>query len=265
MNDQSRLMQSDLFEGNRLRYGCLIRNHRISQGLTQRQLAQRVGVQKNAVSNWEAGRSRPDLDSIPALCRALGIPVSLFFGIPPVKPIAPADRAVLARYHRLNEGNRKCVDTLIEGCLALQEREQASAQLSASHRIFLNEARTAAGVGNPLDSTRRGEYVRLRNADAYERADEIIIVTGDSMEPTFSDGDYLLVAHTDHIHRGEIGIFVADGEGYVKEYQPDGLHSHNPNYPVLRFTEDDNVHCVGRVVGRITEDMLLRDDSDSGA
>ena len=73
------------------------------------------------------------------------------------------------------------------------------------------------------------------------------------MEPTFYDGDMLLIQHSQEIRIGEIGIFVADGDGYVKEYRADGLHSHNPKYPVLRFTEDDNVRCVGRVLGVLSE------------
>ena len=75
------------------------------------------------------------------------------------------------------------------------------------------------------------------------------------MEPTFHDGDDLLVEHTEELSPGAIGIFVADGEGYVKEYQPDGLHSHNPRYPVLKFSEDDHFRCVGRVLGVVAPDQ----------
>ena len=60
-----------LFARNRAMYGERIRRFRLERGLTQTQLAERVGVKKNAVSNWEAGRSRPDIDSVPALCAAL--------------------------------------------------------------------------------------------------------------------------------------------------------------------------------------------------
>jgi len=81
----------------------------------------------------------------------------------------------------------------------------------------------------------------------------------------------LLVEHTQEVRVGEIGIFVADGDGYVKEYHEDGLHSHNPAYPVLRFTEDDNVRCVGRVLGALNErqfaskeDIQIYEDIHSG-
>ena len=72
----------------------------------------------------------------------------------------------------------------------------------------------------------------------------------------FRDGDELLVEYTPEIREGEIGIFVVAGEGFVKEYRSDGLHSHNPKYKPIRPMQDDNFRCVGRVLGAVTEDML---------
>lgn len=74
------------------------------------------------------------------------------------------------------------------------------------------------------------------------------------MEPDLHDGDDILVQYADAISPGEVGVFVADGEGFVKEYQPDGLHSHNSKYPVLHFNDDDNVRCIGRVIGIVPID-----------
>ena len=72
----------------------------------------------------------------------------------------------------------------------------------------------------------------------------------------FRDGDDLLVEYTPEINPGEIGIFIVAGEGFVKEYQPDGLHSHNARYKTIHPTPDDNFRCIGRVLGIVTEDML---------
>ena len=92
------------------------------------------------------------------------------------------------------------------------------------------------------------------NADNVAAADEIITVTGDSMEPTFHDGDALLVEYTHDLKQGEIGIFIANGEGLVKEYRKNGLYSHNPAYPLLRFSKEDDVRCVGRVLRALSQD-----------
>ena len=57
------------------------------------------------------------------------------------------------------------------------------------------------------------------------------------------------------IRPGEIGIFLVGGQGTVKEYQPDGLHPHNPAYPVVRPEEGKEIRCVGRVLGAVLPSM----------
>ncbi|MBR2823093.1 MAG: helix-turn-helix transcriptional regulator [Clostridia bacterium] len=64
-------------------YGDLIRDYRKKKGLSQEQLGAVAHVKKNAVSAWEAGRSRPDMAIIPELCRRLDLPLYEFFGLPP--------------------------------------------------------------------------------------------------------------------------------------------------------------------------------------
>lgn len=239
---------------NRERYGDVIRRFRTEKGLNQPQLAALIGVNKNAVSNWEAGRTRPDINTVPVLCAALGVSILDFFGAEEnAGGFSRDEQRKLSGYRYLNETNRQLVVKMIDAMLEVQEQEKRRFVEANIRRVFKNAYKTAAGTGNPLDSARRGSYEYLYADPMIDRADEIITVTGNSMEPTFYDGDLLLVEHTQQVRVGEIGIFVADGDGYVKEYHEDGLHSHNPKYPVLKFTEDDNVRCVGRVLGALDE------------
>ncbi len=53
--------------------GTIIRNHRISQGLTQEELGSKVFVSKQAVSKWETGRTLPDIEMVRKLCDILKI------------------------------------------------------------------------------------------------------------------------------------------------------------------------------------------------
>lgn len=53
--------------------GRTIRQYRKACGLTQAQLAQKVGVSIQAVSKWETGAGFPDISQIVPLARALGI------------------------------------------------------------------------------------------------------------------------------------------------------------------------------------------------
>lgn len=239
---------------NRERYGEVIRRRRTEKGFNQPQLAALIGVNKNAVSNWEAGRTRPDINTLPVLCAALEMSISDFFGSEAASgALSPEEQRRLSGYRHLNESNRQIVVRMIDAMLEVQEQEKRTFVAENIRRLFRNAYKTAAGTGNPLESGRRGSYEYLYADPLVDQADEIITVTGNSMEPTFYDGDMLLVQHAQEIRVGEIGIFVADGDGYVKEYHEDGLHSHNPAYPVLKFTEDDNVRCIGRVLGALNE------------
>ena len=50
-----------------------IRDLRQGQGLSQEQLAEKVGVSRQAVSKWEGGLSVPELDKLLALCDCFGV------------------------------------------------------------------------------------------------------------------------------------------------------------------------------------------------
>ncbi len=57
-----------------------IRERRRALGLTQQQLAERLGVSAAAVSKWELNTSYPDVMLLPALARALGIDLNTLMG-----------------------------------------------------------------------------------------------------------------------------------------------------------------------------------------
>lgn len=72
-------------------------------------------------------------------------------------------------------------------------------------------------------------------------------VSGDSMEPTFHDGDRLFIHACDQIAPGRIGVFFMDGKQWVKELGDGVLVSHNPAYAPIPITAD--VRCQGLVLG----------------
>ena len=51
----------------------IIRTRRQALGLTQEQLAQKLGVSAPAVNKWERDLNYPDITLLPALARALGV------------------------------------------------------------------------------------------------------------------------------------------------------------------------------------------------
>ncbi len=57
-----------------------IREKRIAAGLTQIQLAEKVGVNQSAVAQWECGRAAPKAELLPKLAEILGCTIDALFG-----------------------------------------------------------------------------------------------------------------------------------------------------------------------------------------
>ena len=246
-------------------YGELIRRQRKEKKMNQEELGALVKVGKNAVGAWEAGRSRPDVGSVPVICEALGLSLEEFFGFPDKSGetgeyigISGEERAdLLRRYGVLNPYNRQVIMRQMDMLHQMQEDTRKPRKII---RLFRNELAASAGPGETLEAT-RGEEVFLFADSMTELADEIIRVNGNSMEPTFANGDMVMVKHTGSVREGEIGVFICGDTGYIKEYQKDGLHSHNPAYAPLTFSENEPVHCVGRVIGKVKADAWADDES----
>lgn len=115
----------------------------------------------------------------------------------------------------------------------------------------------SAGTGNFLDGTSPYEYINVKNSGDVKQADFIIRVSGSSMLPKFKDGDKLLVEQTSQISEGEIGVFIVNGESYVKKLGRGELISLNPDYENISISREDSVYCVGRVISLLLSDCIL--------
>ena len=247
--------KEDTFAYNKDVYGSLIRTWRMKRGINQKELSAMLGFSKNLVCNWEAGRSRPDINLIPKLCEILGISIPAFFGCPAnSQELTDQEQTVLRNYRQVGKNNQQLIDTLLDTMITQREAALRKDCEDNFVRVFKNDQAAAAGIGESLDKS-SGHYVFVRSDRISCRADEIITVNDDSMAPTFHDDDELFVEYTNEIRPGEIGIFIVNGDGYVKEYQPDGLHSHNPKYKTIHICEGDDVRCVARVLGIVKPDQ----------
>ena len=57
----------------RISFGESLRRSRIKRGFSQQQIANKLGVERSTVSNWEADRRIPDIDMIVRLAKCLEI------------------------------------------------------------------------------------------------------------------------------------------------------------------------------------------------
>ena len=224
-----------------------VRHFRMLRKLDQKQLAKELNITANAVSNWEQGRSRPDVSLIPDLCRVLGISIYDLYGEKDPHSFTEQEERHMQNYRKLKPGNRNLADGLVGHMLRLQEAEDVPALL----RLRYFEKPLAAGVGDPTEFEGLSESIYLYDSEEYRRADYVFRVNGDSMEPDYENGDLVLVERVpsgEQLREGEIGAFIVGNEMYIKEYRPDGLHSLNSNYEVLKFDEEQTVYLIGRVL-----------------
>ncbi len=60
--------------------GEKIKAFRLDAGLSQTQLAQKLGISSQAVSKWETNFSQPDITLLPEIASLFGVPIDDLFG-----------------------------------------------------------------------------------------------------------------------------------------------------------------------------------------
>lgn len=135
--------------------------------------------------------------------------------------------------------------------LDLEEQAAVGAKKCRTIQIRSSEYAVSAGTGFTLDDNNQWDVIQVPDTPEARRADYALTITGDSMEPIYHDGDAVLVKEADVIDLGEIGIFVVNGEGYIKKYGGDRLISLNAAYDDIPLEEDNYIKCCGRVIGRV--------------
>lgn len=79
--------------------GIRIRKFREAQKISQKELAQRIGVSNSRISNWEQGLNRPDADILAKLCQALNVSPSELLNVHlSDEELTEQERRLLAAY-----------------------------------------------------------------------------------------------------------------------------------------------------------------------
>lgn len=112
-------------------------------------------------------------------------------------------------------------------------------------------AGVSAGTGIFILGNEAEDDIELPALPEYEAADFAIDVNGDSMEPDFSHEDIALVQRDAEMHIGDIGVFIVNGDAFIKELGEKELISRNKDYKNIPIHEGDNVVCMGKVIGKV--------------
>lgn len=106
---------------------------------------------------------------------------------------------------------------------------------------------SSAGTGEYSDGDEWEELTMKKRPP--RGASYVIRVHGDSMEPTYYDGDKVFVRAGADVMLGQIGIFIMDKEQYIKELGDGVLISHNPDPQYAPRPMVEGTICQGLVLG----------------
>ena len=234
--------------------GSRLKLRREELGLTQTELAKLVGVSKGSIGNYESEISSPNENILIKLFSALDCDANYLYYDDINKSndsISNTELQHIKKYRALDEHGKKIVDFVLNEEYD-RSTEQESEEIIQTNCLVLTmyEDAVSAGTGEYLNDGRCVE-VTVDDTPLTERADFILRISGDSMEPTYYDGDKVLVESTSGLKIGDIGIFILNSQGYIKEYRSEGLYSHNKKYGIIKINENDDCRIVGKVIGKV--------------
>lgn len=218
------------------------------KGIKSIDLAESVGVSKSAVSHWLAGDNSPNIEILAKICQIYNVKLSDMLN--EKIEATYADKEILRKYHKLDKYGKRLIDNSLE-----IEYERCTAIISQEHQQnivsmpFYESTRVSAGTGWYDEHNEYPSYKQVPRTPVTQQADFCCYVSGDSMEPEFYDGDLIFVKKQSSVKIGEIGIFVINGEMFVKKLGETGLISLNPEYDLIKKSPD--IICQGKVLGKI--------------
>ena len=232
--------------------GSKIKEQRKLKGWTQLELGQRIGLGKNAISNYEKGFRSPKKNTMFDLANAFNIPIDDLF--PPIhSPSISLDtsdtaRAISDTVEKLEEPRR----VIVLGTAKMQLDEQNRAQNDVHEELTEYHVFEKLAAGNGYN------YMEDRNYDVVFFNKDIdhdfaSWVYGDSMEPKYLDGSVALIKDTGWDYDGAIYAVDWDGQSYIKKVykEKDGLRlvSINDKYDDKFAKWEEEPRIIGKVVG----------------
>ena len=226
--------------------GDKIKERRVQLGLKQSEISKATGIKTTTLSNYENNVSTPNEQNLYKLMDTLKCDANYLFEWEEQDNIniSYSEKQKIIKYRELDDHGKQMVDTVLE-----LEHNRCVASSEERSIIYLPKSvlRASAGSGNWLDEQQL-VTVAVLDTPAARKSNLIIEVDGDSMEPLYKNGDNVLVSTAAEVQIGDIGIFIADGNGYIKKLGEDRLVSVNPKYKDIIPTENSNYRCVGKVL-----------------
>ena len=217
-----------------------------------------VEISSSGINKWELGKAIPNGYQLFAIAHALGLEDEMGFFSSSVGSLNDDGRRKLEEYK---------ADLLATGLYKPAPRRTTPAVIRYITKP-VSYLTASAGIGAFLDEG-QFENVRFPENAVPAGADFALHVSGDSMEPVYHDGQIVWVQQCGSLNPGEVGIFLYDGNGYIKSYdeqEPDEgdaeaytdsdgrmrmqpvLVSYNEKYAPILISPDVMFQIVGRVL-----------------
>ncbi len=232
--------------------GTVIKELRKNKKMTQKELSKLTGFKQNTISNHENGKRSLDEDDIQIYAQALNVSPQYLFDKLNNKEVttqSPLLTQITDTAAKLHEPRQKKVLSFAQD--QLDEQEGNSINI-LSYSDFTCYGAVSAGTGEWLGEEYKEEVTLPASIVPNQAFDFVLRVNGNSMEPLFKDDEYIFVRKTEDIRNGQIGVFVVDGEAYLKKayLEKDCLRlvSLNKNYEDLLFNGQNDIKLVGVVV-----------------
>lgn len=240
--------------------GLRIKQKRTEKNITQDDLAKNLGLNKSTIQRYETGKIKAvKLPVIEAMARMLHVNPAWLIGKSEEETpsysvhLDSKSQELLNNYNKLND-------------LGQHEVRKRAAELTEIPRYLKDEPESkiitldidsfempaSAGTGMFLSDEYK-EVIQVKDCYEARTADFVIPIAGDSMEPLYSDGDRVFVKSMPMVEVGEVGIFVINGDAYIKKRGRDRLISLNRKRKDIIFGEGDTIICLGKVIGKVEE------------
>ena len=206
--------------------------------LTQKQIADQLGVSYQAYSAWERGVKKPSREKVKYLEQILNVPKGYF-----------TELEIVQIYNTLSDEKKNQALSYVRG---LVQKEQCKKVVSISAKLYEYHVyeKMSAGIGSSVYNDHNYDTVYFDEELAHDFASWI---SGDSMEPKYQNGSVALIRETGFDYDGAVYAVVCNSQTYIKrvyrEEQGLRLVSINQKYQDIFLSYDEDPRIVGIIVG----------------
>lgn len=218
--------------------------------ISAKKLSEDTGISTGNISDWKNGRSMPTAPKLKTISEYLNVSIDFLLGNKVSEHTNKTEIETL--YSKLDNDDKNKAKGYINGLLD-SDKYKKKLKLKIINATYFDTP-VSAGTGIQLDYTTM-KTIQIIGDEPPKYTDYVLRISGNSMEPKFSDGDFIFVQKTDVIEYGDIGIFYLGGDVYMKKYTHDGLESLNHEYDLI--PADEEVKCLGKVLRKVRGEVTL--------